>query len=269
MSSKPTDWWPMSNTTPRWRRSSPSASEIGTPASRGQLGDPGRGVQRARRSSATVSSVVSRKQAGSGSRASFTRRPVRASSAIRWATTRSSCVVKPVDVVRARARWARNASGAVWMLGSMPAGRDLGQHVGDAAGVVDPVVGGPVGLVDALHDRAALERPVGEGVHGVDVEVVARRGRCAATRARPAPRSAGRPRRRRAAARRRTAGRETPAPSPGARTPRGWPASRARCRPGARGWSRRGARARRRGPRSAPFRPRNTATSSLVVALFT
>ena len=134
------------------------------------------------------------------------------------------------------------------MLGLTPRRGASASRSATCAGVRDPRVGGPVRLVHPLHHRAALERPVREGVDRVEVEVA-----LGQEPAQPLPllrlaRSARRPRRPTAAARPRSAGPARPAPSPGARTPPGWPASPARCRRRARASSTTGGRARCRGP---------------------
>src|SRR5215203_809153 len=49
---------------------------------------------------------------------------------------------------------------------------NISEHIGDCHRVRGSVVGCPVWLVHLLHDPAALERAEGEGVHGVDVEIL-------------------------------------------------------------------------------------------------
>jgi len=62
-------------------------------------------------------------------------------------------------------------SGALWIEGATSAGA-TSEHVGDVHGVGGALLRAPVGLIDLLLHRRALERAIGEGVDGVEVHVV-------------------------------------------------------------------------------------------------
>ena len=170
MSSNCTDWWQMSKTTPRCRRTSPTTSLTGSPVSRRRVAVPVED-QTSSRNQSTVSAVVSRKQAGSGSSASLTRRPVRALE-VDEVCHHGEDVLGQRGPVRGRQHLGSEGERR-GLDGRRHVGRaDLGEDVGDLAGVADPVRIRPVGLVHLLHHDTTLERAVGEGVDGVDVHVV-------------------------------------------------------------------------------------------------
>ncbi len=122
----------------------------------------------------TVSSMVSRKQYGSGSSA---RAMVRAGPCAQLHQMGDV----PHHVRRPCARPRRGASdsglkvpGTVLTLPSRPgsSGRSARQKVGEAVGVDQPLLVQPVGLVDLLLDADAVERAVREAVDREQVEVV-------------------------------------------------------------------------------------------------
>ena len=163
------------------------------------------------RKNATVSSMVSRKQQGSGSSASTISRPVRRSSATRCATCRA--------IVSAIARGAsgRCAATALKVPGTvetepiMPSGSSRGQDLGGLVRVGQPLGREPVGLVDVLLHARAVKRAVGKGIDGEDVEAVAAQAARAAPRT-PRAGSAPAPRPPTAAGRARAAHPATPRP---------------------------------------------------------
>ena len=170
MSSKPTAWWPMSNTMPRWRRSAPIASEIGMSASLASRSARAAAVQ-------VVREIVDGFVGGleEAVRLRFERER-HGFSGPRFDPHQVGGHAQDVlgvagDHVRPRhARLEAERRGLNRRRQSF--GRDVGEDVGDVDRVLRPLLAPPVRLVHLLFDDGVLEGAVGERIHRVEIQVV-------------------------------------------------------------------------------------------------
>ena len=147
------------------------------PAEAGKVRQPARPRRRPNRCCSkkrTVSSMVSRKQYGSGSSASAIVAPgALRCSRTRWAAWRTMLSAMRSTTPGASASGLK-VPGTVLTLPSRPgsSGSSVGQQIGQQVGVGQPLLVLPVGLVDLLLDPHAVEGAVGKAVDREDVEVV-------------------------------------------------------------------------------------------------